>query len=139
MEKLKLKQSESQQEELIVPQIQVLIWNHANSLNSRWFFLHFSDLRKQSEIAVNAQKQNENELPNVVDYTEIVGMRWIDKHGNQWIIDSEGIPKPQNIENVAKTEHDLSLPRLDGVIGNHNDPPESQTTCHNHIERYYGV
>ena len=48
----------------------------------------------------NTIKQNENEPPNVIDYTEIVGMLWIDKHGNQWIIDSEGVPRPQNTENV---------------------------------------
>ena len=63
---------------------------------------------KSLSMHKNTIKQNENEPPNVVDYTEIVGIRWIDKHGNQWIIDSEGVPKPQNIENV------------------HNDKPQNE-------------
>ena len=55
---------------------------------------------KSLSMHKNNNKQNENEPPNVVDYTEIVGMQWMDKNRNQWIIDSEGVPKPQNTENV---------------------------------------
>lgn len=49
--------------------------------------------------SVQPHRQNdENEPPNVVDYKMVIGMRWTDNHGNQWMINSEGVPKPQNIE-----------------------------------------
>ena len=41
-------------------------------------------------------EKNDNEQHDVVDYTTIIGLRWIDKHGNQWMIDTEGIPIRQN-------------------------------------------
>ena len=55
---------------------------------------------------MNEQKhseKNDDEPADVVDYTTIIGLRWIDKHGNQWMIDTEGIPIRQNI---VTTNHD---------------------------------
>ena len=44
-------------------------------------------------------------------------MRWIDKHGNQWLIDSELVPKAQDTETVHsdKQQHDESKQVKDAV------------------------
>ena len=81
-------------------------------------YLTLSETRKRSELAVNAQKHDqndENEQQNVVEYTTIIGMRWIDKHGNQWLIDSEGVPKSQNIE-ITKNDDDQQQQEQHQVI-----------------------
>ena len=81
-------------------------------------YLTLSETRKRSELAFNAQKHDqndENEEQNVVEYTKIIGMRWIDKHGNQWLIDSEGVPKSQNIE-ITKNDDDQQQQEQHQVI-----------------------
>ena len=35
--------------------------------------------------------------PNrIVNFTEIIGLQWIDKYGQHWVVDEEGIPKRQS-------------------------------------------
>lgn len=46
--------------------------------------------------SVSAQRDHwndEHKRHRVLDYNKIIGMRWTDKHGNPWFIDSQGIPK----------------------------------------------
>ena len=42
-------------------------------------------------------------------------MRRIDKHGNQWLIDPEGVPKSQNIE-ITKNDDDQQQQEQHQVI-----------------------
>merc|ERR550532_2493288 len=96
MERLKLKQSESQQQEVVLPNID----------------------------------NDENEQRDVVESTKVIGMRWIDKHGNQWLIDSDGVPKSQNIE-ITANDHDEDQQSTQQVISNDDIPssPPPPTTA----------
>ena len=56
-------------------------------------------------ISAQQLRQNdENNQENAVEYTKLIGMRWTDKYGNQSFIDSEGVPKSQNIKSSENAD-----------------------------------
>ena len=65
-------------------------------------YLTLSENRKQSEFAVNAQKHNQND------------------ENDQWLIDSEGVPKSQNIEFTKNDDDQQQQEQHQVIVSGHS-------------------